>query len=204
MEKFYHLLSSPESYPQWLQPVESLTEVMRLSEDLQFQAKSPKDGTGNMVNTIAIVCKGEINILGSVLNGFSYPIVKYVTSYVSQKAKLPFELVIERSQIRSCEDDGLNTAQFVLKFLPSKCTVMKTLLPALKMDINLEAFRGAELLFVDVKAHLSDANFGTNFSNSFILNKLIESLTNLKAYSRIAPFENKKRKVVFGTVWCNL
>lgn len=149
---------------------------------------------------IAIVCKGKIDILNSVSDNYLPAFLQEkLSSYIKEKVKLPFDFILERNMIN--KDDQLNHSQsalFLLKILPSKCNTMNRVVSPLKVKIELESFKETDLLFVNIQAEVNGPGADCNTLNQLVLNKIIQSFTNLKAYSQLATVEKKRVKVALG------
>ncbi|CAI2387767.1 unnamed protein product [Moneuplotes crassus] len=192
LEKVYDILSDIEAYPKWLQPITEATEVFRISNGNNFELPSTKE---------AIVCRGKIDILNSVADNYLPAFLQEkLSTYIKEKVKLPFDFILERNMING--DNQLNHSQsalFLLKILPPKCNTMNRVIPPLKVKIELESFKETDLLFVNIQAELNGSGVDCNTLNQFILNQIIQSFTNLKAYSQLATAEKKKVKVALET-----
>lgn len=143
-----------------------------------------------------------MDILDSfVQNYWSFPLVWRFSPWYQKKLIVPYEFIIERTEINSdCEREQSQAFQIKIQILRANSNRISKILPQIKVNILCETFRDTEISFVSIsievlKGEASGVNTGYT---SFILENLINSFANMKDYLRIACLEPKKISLELG------
>ena len=120
---------------------------------------------------------------------------------------IPFNFILERSTLDPENIHGHSQKfEILIKSIKSKSETINKILPQLKIRLLWEAFKGANQFFIniDIEVLKGEGNNSTISCDSFAINQIIKSFTNLKDFLTISQLESEKFQLNSVKIWINL